>query len=106
MGIADLETVVRLALPMVLVVYNDAAYGAEVHHFGADTDLTTVRFPDTDIAAIATGFGATGVTVRTLADLTRVRAWLDGPRTGPLVVDAKVADDGGSWWLAEAFHGR
>jgi thiamine pyrophosphate-dependent acetolactate synthase large subunit-like protein len=102
MGIADLETVVRLGLPMVVVVYNDAAYGAEVHHFGSDLD--TVRFPDTDIAAIASGFGCTGVTVRTTNDLDQVRTWLSGPRDTPLVIDAKIADDGGSWWLAEAFH--
>jgi thiamine pyrophosphate-dependent acetolactate synthase large subunit-like protein len=102
MGIADLETVVRLGLPMVIVVYNDAAYGAEVHHF--HDDLDTVRFPDTDIASIARGFGCTGLTVRTVDDLDGVRTWLNGPRHTPLVVDAKVADDGGSWWLAEAFR--
>jgi thiamine pyrophosphate-dependent acetolactate synthase large subunit-like protein len=105
MGVADLETVCRLGLPMVIVVYNDAAYGAEVHHFG-DADMTTVRFPDTDIASIARGFGATGVTVRTPHDLGPLRDWLAGPQDGPVVIDAKLADDGGSWWLAEAFHGR
>ncbi len=36
MGASELETVVRLGLPMVVVVYNDEAYGAEVHHFGPD----------------------------------------------------------------------
>jgi thiamine pyrophosphate-dependent acetolactate synthase large subunit-like protein len=102
MAIADLETVVRLGLPMVVIIYNDAAYGAEIHHFGADLD--TVRFPDTDIAAIARGFGCTGVTVRTANDLDQVRTWLAGPRDTPLVIDAKIADDGGSWWLAEAFR--
>jgi thiamine pyrophosphate-dependent acetolactate synthase large subunit-like protein len=102
MGVADLETVVRLRLPMVVIVYNDAAYGAEVHHF--DGDMTTVRFPDTDIAAIARGFGATGVTVRGEDDLTQVKDWLAGARDTPLVIDAKIADDGGSWWLAEAFR--
>ena len=35
---------VRLGLPMVVVVYNDDAYGAEVHHFGPDGHpLDTVR---------------------------------------------------------------
>src|SRR5262249_46681039 len=34
MGVSELETVVRLGLPMVIVVYDDRAYGAEVHHFG------------------------------------------------------------------------
>ncbi|HKN98160.1 MAG TPA: thiamine pyrophosphate-binding protein [Pseudonocardiaceae bacterium] len=105
MGVAELETAVRLELPLVVIVYHDAAYGAEVHHFG-DADLATVRFPDTDAAAIATGFGADGITVRTVDDLAAVTSWLAGPRDRPLVIDAKVANDGGSWWLAEAFHGR
>jgi thiamine pyrophosphate-dependent acetolactate synthase large subunit-like protein len=107
MSVAELETVVRLGLPMVVVVYNDSAYGAEVHHFGGPgVDLTPVTFPPTDLAAIARGFGAEGVTVRAAADLGQVRRWLDGPRDRPLVVDAKIAGDGGSWWLAEAFKGH
>jgi acetolactate synthase I/II/III large subunit len=96
-----------LQLGLVVVVYNDAAYGAEVHHFGPDgADLSTVRFPDTDIAALARGFGAVGLTVRTVEDLVGVEDWLAGPRDRPLVVDAKIADDGGSWWLQEAFRGH
>ncbi|HWD05266.1 MAG TPA: thiamine pyrophosphate-binding protein [Amycolatopsis sp.] len=102
MAISELETAVRLGLPLVVIVYNDAAYGAEVHHF-ADDDLDTVRFPDTDLAEIARGFGCTGLTVRAVEDLAGVTSWLEGPRDTPLVIDAKVADDGGSWWLAEAF---
>ncbi|EWM10781.1 thiamine pyrophosphate-binding protein [Kutzneria sp. 744] len=104
MAAGELETVARLGLPMVVIVYNDAAYGAEVHHFTGDH--ATVRFPPTDIAAIARGFGCTGLTVRTAADLTPVQDWLDGPRDTPLVIDAKIIEDGGSWWLAEAFHGH
>ncbi|MEO6827197.1 MAG: thiamine pyrophosphate-binding protein [Microbacteriaceae bacterium] len=104
MSISELETAVRLKLPLVAIIYNDNAYGAEVHHFtSGDDDLSTVQFPDTDIAAIARGYGATGVTVRTVEDLAAVSDWLAGPRTAPLVIDAKIADDGGSWWLAEAF---
>lgn len=104
MSISELETAVRLRLPLVAIIYNDNAYGAEVHHFkSGDDDLSTVQFPDTDIATIARGYGATGVTVRTVDDLAAVSDWLAGPRNAPLVIDAKVADDGGSWWLAEAF---
>ncbi|MBG0740998.1 thiamine pyrophosphate-binding protein [Paeniglutamicibacter antarcticus] len=107
MGIAELETAVRLSLPLVCLVYNDAAYGAEVHHFAAPgIDTSTVEFPDTDIAAIARGFGATGLTVRGLADLDAVTDWLASDPTAPLVIDAKIASDGGSWWLAEAFKGH
>ncbi|MFF2604974.1 thiamine pyrophosphate-binding protein [Arthrobacter koreensis] len=111
MAISELETAVRLGLPLVVIVYNDAAYGAEVHHFGAandaaGTDMETVTFPDTDIAAIARGYGADGITVRTPSDLAAVTGWLEGPRTVPLVIDAKIASDGGAWWLAEAFKGH
>jgi thiamine pyrophosphate-dependent acetolactate synthase large subunit-like protein len=94
--------VVRTQTPMVVTVYNDNAYGAEIHHF--DGDMTTVRFPDTDIAEIARGFGCTGVTVRSEKDLAGVQDWVAGERDTPLVIDAKIAEDGGSWWLAEAFR--
>jgi acetolactate synthase-1/2/3 large subunit len=113
MGISELETAVRLKLPLVCIVYNDAAYGAEVHHFAQhhrQEELASVSFPETDIAAIARGYGADGVTVRTLDDLQPVREWVavfrDRGQDRPLVIDAKIASDGGSWWLAEAFQGH
>ncbi|ABM08559.1 thiamine pyrophosphate-binding protein [Paenarthrobacter aurescens] len=113
MGISELETAARLKLPLVCIVYNDAAYGAEVHHFASEhteAELSSVVFPDTDIAAIARGFGAEGVTVRSVGDLDAVRPWIAayeaGTQTRPLVIDAKIASDGGSWWLAEAFQGH
>jgi len=107
MGIADLDTVVRLGLPMVIVVYDDEAYGAEVHHFGPDGyPLDTVTFPPTDIAAIGRGFGCSAVTVRSVADLDGAAKWLAGPRGTPLLIDAKVVSDRGSWWLEEAFRGH
>lgn len=106
MAIHELETAVRYEIPLVVLVYNDAAYGAEIHHFGADSDLDTVTFPDTDIASIARGFGAQAITVRDLADLDAVTQWLASSPTVPLVIDAKIANDGGSWWLTEAFQGH
>ncbi|MEV0714654.1 thiamine pyrophosphate-binding protein [Asanoa sp. NPDC050611] len=106
MSIAELETAVRLGLPLLCVIYNDAAYGAEIHHFGPEADLATVVFPDTDIAALAKGFGAEGLTVRQPSDLHGVTRWLESNPSTPLVVDAKIVSDGGSWWLAEAFKGH
>ena len=107
MGASELETVVRLGLPMAIVIYDDEAYGAEVHHFGPDGyPLDTVRFPPADLAAIGAGFGCAAVTVRTADDLAPVRDWLDGPRDRPIVIDAKVTANRGSWWLEEAFRGH
>jgi thiamine pyrophosphate-dependent acetolactate synthase large subunit-like protein len=107
MSAAELATVDRLRLPMVIVVYNDAAYGAEVHHFGpAGFPLDIVRFPEPHIAAIAAGYGMVGITVRQPDDLDGVREWLAGPRDRALVIDAKVTSARASWWLEEAFRGH
>lgn len=107
MSISELETAVRQSIPLVTIVYNDSAYGAEVHHFEADDEaLEVVRFPLTDIASIARGYGAEAITVTAVRDLEAVAAWLAGPRDKPLVIDARIASDGGSWWLAEAFKGH
>jgi len=107
MSVAELTTAVRLALPLLIVVYNDAAYGAEVHHFGPHGHpLDTERFPDTDLAAIARGFGCAAATVRAPTDLRAVTEWLAGPRDRPLVVDAKIVASRASWWLEEAFRGH
>jgi thiamine pyrophosphate-dependent acetolactate synthase large subunit-like protein len=107
MSVAELTTAARIGQPLVAVVYNDAAYGAEVHHFGPHGHpLGTVTFPDTDLAAIARGFGCEGITVRASEDLAAARDWVAGPRTRPLVIDAKVVSSHASWWLEEAFRGH
>jgi thiamine pyrophosphate-dependent acetolactate synthase large subunit-like protein len=107
MGIAELDTIRRLGLGMLIVIYNDEAYGAEVHHFGpAGHPLSTVTFPETDLAATARGHGCAAVTVRGPEDLGPVREWLTGPRDTPMVIDAKITTGRPSWWLEEAFRGH
>ena len=104
MGIAELETAVRLAVPLLVVIYNDAMYGAEVHHFGFDgPSLDAVVFPDSDLASIARGHGCEAITVREAADLAPVKDWISSGPTRPMVIDAKVLSREGSWWLQEAF---
>jgi hypothetical protein len=44
--------------------------------------------------------------VRAASDLGGVRDWLAGSRSTPMVVDAKVTAERGSWWLEEAFRGH
>ena len=83
MGVSEFETVVRLGLPMIILVYDDEAYGAEVHHFGPDGHpLDTVRFPPVKIAEIGRGFGCQGVTVRSPGDLRPSRTGWTGRGTG------------------------
>ena len=101
MALGELETAARYGLPMVIVVYNDAAYGAEVHHFGPmGQDVGLTRFPDTDFAALARAAGAEGITVREAGDLAPLRGWLGG-RDRPLVIDAKGNPEVRAKWLEE-----
>lgn len=103
MSHVELDTAIRMKIPLVVVVYNDDAYGAEVHHFIHETDqLDTVKFPATDIARIARGYGCDGVTIRKEEDLKQVATWVNGPRDRPLVIDAKITDFP-SWVLAHTF---
>jgi thiamine pyrophosphate-dependent acetolactate synthase large subunit-like protein len=104
MSIADLETAIRLKLRMCILIYNDSSYAAEVHLYrrrGFSIDI--VQFPDTDFAAMARGFGARGVTVRTLDDLEPVRAWANEGAPGVLVIDARINPDLEADWHAEHF---
>jgi thiamine pyrophosphate-dependent acetolactate synthase large subunit-like protein len=104
MGLPELETAARLRLPILFVVYDDAAYGAEVHHFRPmGHPVETVQFPDADFAAIARGAGCEGIVVRTLRDLAPISEWLER-RDRPLLVDAKVNPDVVAEWLEEAFR--
>jgi thiamine pyrophosphate-dependent acetolactate synthase large subunit-like protein len=105
MALAEIETAVRLGLKLLVCIYDDNAYGAEVHHFGPlGHDVGLVRFPDADLAAIARAAGAHAAAVRTVADLHVVVAWLSDPVPGPLVLDAKVNPTVCAEWLAEAFR--
>ncbi len=105
MALAELETAARLALKLLVVIYDDAAYGAEVHHFEPmGHDVSRVRFPDADLAALATAAGARAKTVRAAADLDVVTDWLAEPDPRPLVLDAKVNPTICADWLAEAFR--
>ena len=107
MALPELETLGRLAPDAIVVVYNDASYAAEVHHFAPEGgSMETVQFPETDFAALARAVGLEAATVRGLADLEIVREWLDRGRPKPLVVDAKVTPTVVAGWLEEAFRGH
>ena len=99
-GIDDQNVALRL------VSLTDRLYDAGIPVVASGAPLDTVRFPETDLAAIARGYGFDGVTVRCEEDLAAVGSWLDGGRTRPLLIDAKVTRGQPSWWLEEAFRGH
>ncbi|MBV9602576.1 MAG: thiamine pyrophosphate-binding protein [Chloroflexi bacterium] len=107
LSLSDFETVARLRLRMLIVVYNDSAYGAEVHHFGPHGHpLDLVQFPETDFAAIGRAVGLHGATVRRVEDLHAVTEWLESGASPGLVLDAKVVPTVVAEWLEEAFRGH
>jgi thiamine pyrophosphate-dependent acetolactate synthase large subunit-like protein len=106
MALPELETLGRLQPHLLVLIYDDAAYGAEVHHFrpmGQAVDLA--QFPDTDFAALAEAAGCRGLEARSVDDLEGVKEWLAAPDR-PLVVDARVDPDICADWLEEAFRGH
>ena len=90
MTMGELETVVREDLPLVVVLMNDCAYGAELH-FLKMRDLPVAKsvFPDVDYAPIAEAFGFQAATIRTLDDLKKVAPLLAKP-DGPVFLDCKL----------------
>jgi thiamine pyrophosphate-dependent acetolactate synthase large subunit-like protein len=94
MGLPELETLIRVSESALVVIFNDAAYGAEVHMYRPlGTDISPATFGDTDFAAVARSLGATAVTVRTAYDLTAAAAWRDRGCHGTFVLDCKVVPD-------------
>ena len=94
MALAELETAARLKLMLLVVIYDDAAYGAEVHHFAPmGQDVSLVRFPDADLAAIARAAGAKAATVRRTDDLAVVDTGSGMEEVSVAFVSAKVGDE-------------
>ena len=107
MALGELESVARLGLRLVVVVYDDSAYGAEVHHFGPQGHpVDLVQFPEVDFAALARAAGFCAAPVRRVEDLEALTAWLEAGRPAPLLLDAKVVPTVVAEWLEEAFRGH
>ena len=93
MSLGELISVVRTKRPILIVVMNDRAYGAEVHDL-RDLGLPEDRalLPEIDFAAVATDLGLRGLTVRSADDCRPLADWLAAP-DGPLLVDCKINGD-------------
>jgi thiamine pyrophosphate-dependent acetolactate synthase large subunit-like protein len=94
MGVADLETVVRCAGSVLVVVVNDGVYGAEVHQYGSlGLDQSAMRVGEIDFAALGQALGAHAAAIRTLDDLVVVEEWLTTGARGTFVADVRVSPD-------------
>ncbi|NLA65432.1 MAG: thiamine pyrophosphate-binding protein [Leucobacter sp.] len=92
MALADLETAIRTTKSCVIVVWNDAAYGAEVHLYGLmGINQAPMQIPGVNFAALASALGATGVKVTTLADLDALEQWRNHGAQGTLLLDCQIS---------------
>jgi acetolactate synthase I/II/III large subunit len=91
MNLQELETVVRIGQKMVLIVWNDSGFGAEVHKLRAKgLDAAIAQWSSPDFVAIARAFGADGVRLARESDITdAVRTGL--AKGGLYVIDARVS---------------
>lgn len=108
MAIADLESAVRAAGGRgMAVVWNDAAYGAEVNLYGLKGLAEgPMRIPEVDFAAFGAAVGAEGVVVRTLSDLDRLASWAeeDTATRRFLLLDLRISGDVIAPYQQEIIH--
>jgi thiamine pyrophosphate-dependent acetolactate synthase large subunit-like protein len=90
MTLGEFDTAVRERLRLLVIVLNDSGFGAErnlLEDLGLPTHLAGYRNPS--FASLAESFGATGLTVEKLDDLSRLEANLQDLE-GPCLVDCVV----------------
>jgi thiamine pyrophosphate-dependent acetolactate synthase large subunit-like protein len=92
-GLAEFNTAVRHGIDLIVVLCNDAGYGAEYIQFqnkNMDPSLSLLDWPD--FAPVATSLGGTGFTVRSTEDLETALAAV-GRRDRPVLLDLKLDPD-------------
>lgn len=90
MNVQELETAVRLKLPLVIMIWNDAEYGLirwkQEAHFG---QAAHIAFTNPDFVKLADAFGAIGLRVSKSEELPKVlKQALAADR--PVVIDCPV----------------
>lgn len=105
-NLQELETVVREKQQMVLVVWNDGGYGAEVHKLvakGFNEKLAQWESPD--FVALAKAFGGDGVLLANASEIGA--AVTEGLRKGGLyLIDARVSPTTATEPYAKVYFGQ
>ncbi|MEK0154719.1 thiamine pyrophosphate-binding protein [Arthrobacter oryzae] len=102
MGLSDLESLIGAASSAVVVIYNDAAYGAEIHQYGSQ-GLTEkpMLIPEVDFSGVARALGAESAIIRSLADLSALQEWIDAGARGTFVADCRITSSVRAPWMSE-----
>jgi thiamine pyrophosphate-dependent acetolactate synthase large subunit-like protein len=102
MGLSDLESLIGAARSAIVVIYNDAAYGAEIHQYGSQ-GLTEkpMLIPEVDFSGVARALGAESAVIRSLGDLSALQDWIDAGAHGTFVADCRITSSVRAPWLSE-----
>ena len=101
MTLSELETAAREGLPLVVVVMNDCAYGAELHVLRPhQLPVEKSLFPDIEFADVAACFGFETAAIRSLEDLDGIAPALRNPE-GPILLDCKINQEVVAPFMAE-----
>ena len=104
MSMGEIETLIREDLPMIVVIMNDAAYGAEVHILkGQNLPPAKAEFFDVDFAPMAEPLGFEAHTIRSMDDLLKLAPTLSKPQ-GPILLDCKINGDVIAPFITEFTH--
>lgn len=94
MALADLDALAKCSTSTIVIVYNDASYGAEVHQYGdRGVELEPMMIGDVDFATLAAGVGSAGYVIRTLDDLTVLSDWVATGTQGMILLDCRISPD-------------
>ncbi|TKX73073.1 thiamine pyrophosphate-binding protein [Halorubrum sp. GN11_10-6_MGM] len=92
--VQDVETAVRLRLPVVFVVLNDESYGIIRHRQHLEFDRATAAdYESPEFEQVARGLGAHAATIRSTDDLDVLDEFLDDKPDVPLVLDVRTNPD-------------
>jgi thiamine pyrophosphate-dependent acetolactate synthase large subunit-like protein len=93
MYLSEFETACRYRLPVMIVILNDQAMGAELHKMrvhGLDSDLAELTTPD--LGKVAVALGGRGRLARTLDDVRdAAQEFLDSP--APTIIDVRISNN-------------
>ena len=93
MHLSEFETACRYQVPILVVVMNDEALGAEYHKArskGLNPELAVIPTPE--LGPVAVALGGSGATVRTTTELAAALAeYARAPR--PTVIDVRITRD-------------
>ena len=85
-----------------MVIYNDAAFGAEIHQYGSQ-GLTEkpMLIPEVDFSGVARALGAEAAVIRSLDDLSALQDWIDAGARGTFVAACRITSSVRAPWLSE-----